>query len=151
MKYSSILAMLGATKAVQLSSNQDKLYRMMDDQNIQLEESKVLETLGNWDGWHAHMHEFPGTVNEFGNYMDAYNRTMPERFVDEDANSYPVDKFTQNMIANYAVEGVDGQKEKDPSPTGRFFLTKEKARTVATEILCTHFKKCGADGEEFLN
>ena len=111
MKYSSILALIGATQAVNLNSNQDKLYshmRALDVENIQVEESKVIETAGNWDGWHPHMHEFPGTVNEFGNYMDPYNREVPERFVDEDANSYPVDKFTQNMIKNYAVESVDG-------------------------------------------
>ena len=55
------------------------------------------------------------------------------------------------MIKNYAIEGIDGKKEKDPKPTGRFFLTKDTARKVAAEILCTHFHKCGADGEDFLN
>ena len=42
------------------------------------------------------MHEFPGTVNEHGNFMDPYNRVIPTRFVGDaaDENAYPVDKFT---------------------------------------------------------
>ena len=152
MKYTSIIALLGATEATRLYSNQDKLYEHMRAMDlVQVEESKVIEQADNWDGWHPHMHEFPGTVNEFGNYMDPYNRVVPERFVDENADSYPVDKFTQNMIKNYAVEGIDGKKEKDPKPTGRFFLSKATARRVAGEIVCTHFHKCGGDAEAFLN
>ena len=72
------------------------------------------------------MHEFPGTVNEHGNFMDPYNRVLPTRFVGDaaDENAYPVDKFTQNILNKYAVEGVTGQKEKNPKPTGHFYLTK---------------------------
>mmetsp|Transcript_16890 Transcript_16890/g.25983 ORF Transcript_16890/g.25983 Transcript_16890/m.25983 type:complete len:184 (+) Transcript_16890:26-577(+) len=140
-----VLALLGATSAVRLTDNQGKLYEY-----VQVGESKVLENLDNFGGWEPHMHEFPGTVNEYGNYMDSYNREMPERFAEEDTNGHPVDKFTQNLIKNYAVEGIDGKKEKDPKPTGHFYLTKAAGRTVGAEILCTHFNKCGADAEQFL-
>ena len=125
---------------------------MNDDVSL-LQTDKVLENLPNWDGWHPEMHKFPGTVNEYGNYMDAYTRQAPERFVGDAAEEGvpPVDKFTQNIIDNYAVEGVAGVKEKDPKPTGQFYLNKEKTRLVAQEVLCTHFQKCGADGDKWLS
>ena len=99
------------------------------------------------------MHEFPGNVNEHGNFMDPYNRVLPTRFVGDaaDENAYPVDKFTQNILNKYAVEGVTGQKEKNPKPTGHFYLTKASARLAALEVICTHFQQCGTKGEEYLN
>jgi len=42
--------------------------------------------MDNWDGWHPHMHEFPGTVNDNGNFMDAYSRKLPPRFVGNSAD-----------------------------------------------------------------
>ena len=156
MKQIAALALLGAVSAVSLErlTNQEKLYIQVSDleDEMNVQTGKVLENLPNFDGWHPDMHEFPGTVNEYGNYMDGYNRQLPDVFVGDaaDVDHYPVDKFTQNMIQNYAVEGIDGKKEKDPKPTGSFYLTKEAARRASVEVLCTHFKKCGADAETFL-
>lgn len=100
------------------------------------------------------MKDFPGTVNDQGNFMDAYERgsRIPERFVGDsaDENAYPVDKFTQNLIDNYALEGHTDKKEH-PQPTGAFFLTKDTGRKVAAEVLCTHFSKCGGDGQAFMD
>jgi hypothetical protein len=112
---------------------------------------KILET-DNWDGWHAHMHEFPGTINQNGNFVDAYERTLPIRFQGDSADDgyYPVDNFTQNILNKYAIEGVKGQKQKNPSPTGAFYLTKASAKQASEEVLCTHFKKCGADAAKYL-
>jgi hypothetical protein len=130
MKYIAIVALLGSAEAIKLETNQDKLYDYMN-----LQTDKVIESLPNWDGWHPHMHEFPGTVNEFGNYMDPYNRVLPlgQVFVGDAADEgyYPVDKFTQNMLKNYAVEGVTDPKLKNPKPTGKFYLTKASARRAA--------------------
>jgi hypothetical protein len=149
MKY---FALLGGVSAITLSSktNQDKLF---DNMNVQLEESKVLEMHDNWNGWHAHMNEFPGTVNENGNFLAPYARSIPERFVGDSAETdyYPVDTFTQNILNKYAIEGVDGKKEKNPQPTGAFYLTKVTARKASEEVLCTHFKKCGAEGKKYLD
>ena len=152
MKSIAVAALLGYTSAVKIGSNQDKLFQIMEESEL-VQTDKILETLPNWDGWHPEMHKFPGTVNEYGNYMDSYNRELPERFQGDAADEGigPVDKVTQNIIANYAVEGVQGTKAKNPSPTGQFYLTKDKARVVAKEVLCTHFNKCDAAGEEFLN
>ena len=150
MKYFA-LALIGYTGAHKLNTktNQEKLYDYM-----QIQTDKVLESLPNWDGWHPHMEGFPGTVNQFGNYMDSYKRVMPQGqvFVGDAADEgyYPVDKFTQNMLTKYAVEGVTDPKLKNPQPTGAFYLTKESAREASKEVLCTHFSKCGADAEKYL-
>lgn len=99
------------------------------------------------------MHEFPGTINQNGNFMDSYNREIPVRFQGDSAedNYYPVDTFTQSMLNKYAVEGVTGQKQKDARPTGAFYLTKEQARRAAAEVICTHFQKCGEAGQKYLD
>ena len=152
MKYIALIALLGSAEAFKLStnSNQERLYDLL---NVQT--NKVIECLPNWDGWHPHMEVFPGTQNDFGNWVDPYKRIMPEGqvFVGNaaDEDYYPVDKFTQNMLTKYAVEGVTDPKLKNPKPTGSFYLTKASARTASLEVLCTHFGKCGADAEQYLN
>jgi len=117
--------------------------------------NKVLEMADNFNGWHPFMNEFPGTVNEQGNFMNAYDRKdrIPERFNGDaaDDGAYPVDKFTQNLLNNYALESHTDKKDKDPQPTGAFFLTKDTGRKVAAEVLCTHFAKCGADGVAYMD
>jgi hypothetical protein len=42
------------------------------------------------------------------------------------------------MLTKYAIEGLEG-KEKDPKPSGKFYLTKDSARKASVEVLCTHF------------
>ena len=57
------------------------------------------------------------------------------------------------MLTKYAIEGIDNKDSKDgkdPTPNGKFYLTKEAARRAAAEVLCTHFAQCGDDGEKFL-
>jgi hypothetical protein len=58
------------------------------------------------------------------------------------------------LIENFAVEGIDKDPEdgaKMPAPTGRFYLTKAKGRALAAETLCTHFGKCGAAADAYLD
>ena len=152
MKYT--LALLASAQAYNLQ-NQEILYqatRSLEDSSlVELEESKILETtLPGWNGWHPHMDGFPGTVNEFGNYMDPYARKVPDRFVGDAAmeDVPPVDKFTQNLITKYATEGHDGSKH--PKPTGKFYINRENSLKVAKEVACTHFKKCGAEADTWL-
>jgi len=161
MKSFATLALIGAVSSYDLSrvNNQNKLYAEMtlqDDQFVQTE--KILEkTVGSNTnlGWGPSMNGFPGTVNDYGNYMDAYTREMPERFVGDAAQEdvVPVDKFTQNLIANYAQEGTTGgDKPGDqPKKTGLFYITKAQSHSLAEEIICTHFKKCGAEGKTWLD
>lgn len=153
MKYT--IALLASAQAYNLS-NQEVLYQatrnLEESSLVQLEEAKVLETtLPNWNGWHPNMDKFPGTVNEFGNYMDPYTRVTPERFVGDAAQEGipPVDKFTQNLITNYATEGHDDKKH--PKPNGKFYINRENSLKVAKEVICTHFKKCGAEADSWLS
>jgi hypothetical protein len=152
MKYT--LALLATASAYNLS-NQDLLYKatrsLEDSSLVELEESKILETtIPGWNGWHPHMDGFPGTVNEFGNYMDPYSRKVPERFVGDAAmeDVPPVDKFTQNLIVKYATEGHDGSDH--PKPNGKFYINRANALTVAKEVACTHFKMCGDAATQWL-
>jgi len=118
MKYTSIIAATALVGADAYNlKNQNKLYAAINDESlVQVEEAKINEQA--WGGIEASMHEFPGTVNEHGNWQDAYERVLPERFQGDAADgTAPVDKFTQNLIENYAVEGIDGKKIKDQSQT----------------------------------
>ena len=148
MKYTAIVALIAGTEAIK-TTNQEKLYAAMSSE-------KILETtLPDWNGYHAHMNNFTGTVNEFGNFMDPYTRVIPERFVGDAAMEGlpPVDKFTQRLITEFAVEGFDF-KESDPEhpkPNGKFYIDRKKALVVAKEVACTHFQKCGADADAWLS
>jgi len=162
MKTIAALALVGAVSSYDLQrlDNQNKLYANMalfDETLIQT--SKVLETTSGSNvhaGWEASMHEFPGTQNDYGDWIQPYERVLPERFQGDAAQEdvVPVDKFTQNLIENYATEGTTGgskEGKKDPKPTGHFYISKAQAHTVAEEILCTHFKKCGAEATTWLD
>ena len=97
MKF-AVAALLGVSSAVVLNNeNQSKLYSeiALDDESFVMTE-KIIEKGDGWIGWHPEMDKFPGTVNEYGNYKDAYTRVKPERFVGDSAetNYYPVDSFT---------------------------------------------------------
>ena len=96
------------------------------------------------------MDGFPGTVNEFGNYMDGYTRVTPERFVGDaaDEDRPPVDKFTQRLIKDFATEGHDDKKH--PKPNGKFYINKANALKVAEEVACTNLKMCGGAGAAWL-
>lgn len=149
MKYTSILALaalFGTAEGVKLE-NQSQTSTFLT-----MKSGRIVEVMQGWEGYKPLYHEFPGTVNDFGNFMDPYERVLPERFVGDSADtSYPVDKFTQNLIENYALEGVDGMKVKNPKPNGLYYLKKDTARLIGKEILGTHFGLHGAEAEKFLN
>ena len=135
MKTIAALALVGAVSSYDLQrlDNQNKLYANMAlfDETL-LQTSKILETTpgsSTHGGWEAKMHEFPGTQNDYGDYMQPYERVLPERFVGDAAQEdvVPVDKFTQNLIVNYATEGttrVTKEGKGDPKPSGHFYISK---------------------------
>ena len=121
---------------------------------------KILEKAQGWGGWAPGMNKFPGTQNDFGNWVDPYERSAPVIFSGDAADEgyYPTDRFTQNLIDNYAFEAATGP-DKDgktawdahhPLPSGKFFIRKDQGYKLAQEILCTHYKKCGESGTAFL-
>ena len=152
----STIALIATAQAYNLS-NQEKLHQItqvyddVDNSFVQLEESKILETtIPEWKGWVPKADGFPGTVNEYGNFMDPYSRVIPERFVGDAAmeDTPPVDKFTQNLMNKYATEGFTDKKH--PKPSGKFYINKDNGLKVAKEVACTHFKLCGAEGDAWL-
>ena len=147
MKF-AVAAIIGSASSLQMTrTNQEKLYAMNDESFVQTD--KILEKLDNFTGFEHTQDGHPGTQNEFGDFIQPYDRVIPERFEDPAADSYPVDKFTQNMLKNYAVEGI-ADKDEDPKPNGSFYLSKDSARKSSLEVLCTHFAQCGGDGENYL-
>ena len=156
MKYLAFAALTGAVRIE--STNQEKLFARMkfvDEADAMLKENSnvqldyVIEKADNWDGWGAHMHEFPGTVNEHGDFMSPYTRAIPERFQGNEAISGvgSTDLFTQNILKNYAIES----KDDNHKPDGNFWITQETGLALAKEVACTHYKLCGDDATKYLS
>ena len=71
-----------------------------------------------------------------------YERVTPLRFAaDED------DVFMRSMIQNYALEA----KNKDGSPSGKFWMNEATTRAAAAEVLETHKGLKGDDLSLYLN
>ena len=81
--------------------------------------SKVEETGDDFAGFDASRDGFIGNNHNGGQWVDAYSREIPQNF--DDDQDHPVDMFTQNVIKNFATEGVT----KEGKPDGHFFITKE--------------------------
>ena len=58
-----------------------------------------------------------------------YNRALPTHF--ESLNDS--DRFTRSMISDFAME----ERNKDGSPSGKFFFTKDLARQASIAVLET--------------
>ena len=146
-----IAALLGSSMAIKLDddSNQDKLYQF-----IQTESSDILEHRGYFNGWGPHMEEFPGTVNNNGNFKLPYVRNVPTVFAGDSAEGDVGDKYTSKVIKDYALEGIDKKKGKgkgDEMRTNHFYLEKANARGIAIEVLGTHFGKSPAEANAWLD
>ena len=163
MKFNFAIAALLASAQAARFSNEDKLQRLQRYELVQTESQDVLEHKGYFDGWHASMEDFPGTINNNGAFKQAYNRNIPGVFAADaaESNYYPVDQYTQKLITNDAIEGVDKKKCKgtvaqcftkgEEMRTNKFFLTKADAKVKAVEILGTHFGMSGAEANTWLD
>ena len=72
----------------------------------------------------------------------AYERVVPARF-NEDSD----DIFMRSMIKNYALEA----KNKDGSPSGKFWVDEAGARAAAAEVLATNAKMASGKISGYLN
>ena len=81
---------------------------------------RVEETQSDFEGFPASLDGFAGNNHNEGQWKDSYDRVLPNHLDDCDGSS-PVDKFTANVIKNYATEGVS----KEGRPNGQFFITKD--------------------------
>ena len=105
---------------------------------VSINNQKIVESIETFPGWGPHMEGFPGTINQYGEWFDPYNRKIPERFQGDaaDEDYYPVDKYTQSMLYNHSMEAV---AQPGGLRTHDFGLTKAGAKNAAFEILGTHF------------
>ena len=60
---------------------------------------------------------------------NGYERVVPQNFASDDD-----DIFMRSMIETYALEA----KNKDGTPSGKFWMDKEGSRAAAAEVLETH-------------
>jgi len=62
-----------------------------------------------------------------------------------------IENYAEEVASAPAEKGKVALKNHHPLPSGAFMITKGQGYKLAQEILCTHFKKCGAEGTDFLN
>ena len=97
---------------------------------VTLKKHKVEEVMDHFQGYTPGYDGFEGNNHLNGEWRYAYTRQVPENFTGSDKET-----FTAKMIREFATEGHD----KDTGlPTGHFFLTKNKVREAAYEVLATH-------------
>ena len=106
---------------------------------LQTEESKIEEKKDTFGGYTVAYSGFEGNL-QGGEWRDAYERTLPERF-DLDVGAQ-ADSFTGHMIKDYAVEGQDKDTGK---PNGKFFMDYAKTKAATLEVLSTHLGLKGGD------
>ena len=69
----------------------------LDETNyLQINTDRIVETKKTFKGWDPKWNGFPGTINEHGEYIEPYNRKVPEVFIGDAADEKFnfVDKFT---------------------------------------------------------
>ena len=152
MKYTlAVAALLGLASvnevnAITVFSNRgDKLYVEVssssdsdsssddDDTNVQL-------AADGDDVDHSGEYFLPGQHEMLGG--GGYERVTPARFAaDTD------DIFMRSMIEQYALE----QKNKDGTPSGKFWMDEAATRAAAREVLATNCRITGAARDNWLN
>ena len=105
---------------------------------------RVEETASDFEGFPASLDGFVGNNHNDGQWKDSYERVVPGHLNDDEG--VPVDKFTANVIKNYATEGVS----KEGLPNGQFFITKDQTMALAREVVETHLGKKGKEIDEYL-
>ena len=113
--------------------------------HVSLAQSKRLEeTQQDFEGFPATLDGFAGNNHNEGQWKDSYDRVVPGHL--DDTDGAPVDKFTANVISNYATEGVT----KEGMPSGQFFITRQQTMALAREVVTTHLAKKGKELDEYL-
>ena len=105
---------------------------------------RVEETQPDFEGFHADQHGFVGNNYNKGEWKDAYERVLPGSF--EEGDDHAVDKFTQNVLQNFATEGVTPEGK----PNRQFFIVKDQAKELAAEVVESHLGFRGVEKAAFL-
>ena len=124
MKYSVILALVGATSAVKLSWDTVKTEWNNDNPH---------------PGYNANHDDFEGSEG-----LGSYDRVVPAHLGGPGSGD---DMFLWSMINTYALEKATPTGE----PTGNFVFRPMQARMAAQEILGTHMNLHGAEAQAYLD
>ena len=106
------------------------------------EESDNLVQVGDSDEEVDHSNEYfqPGQHEMLGG--GGYERVTPARFSNDSD-----DIFMRSMIEQYALE----QKNKDGTPSGKFWMDEAATRAASREVLETNCKVVGKARDDWMN
>ena len=104
-----------------------------DDEDVQLEGSDS-------EVDHSNEYFLPGQHEMLGG--GGYERVTPARFANDSD-----DIFMRSMVEQYALE----QKNKDGTPSGKFWMDEAATRAAAREVLETNCRVAGKSRDNWLN
>ncbi len=147
MKYTLAIAALLAISAVEETSaitvftTRGEVAFVQESSDSDSEDDEAVQ-LGDSDEEIDHSNEYflPGQHEMLGG--GGYERVTPARF-SNDAD----DIFMRSMIEQYALE----QKNKDGTPSGKFWMDEPSTRAAAREVLETNCRVAGKPRDEWLN
>ena len=111
---------------------------------LQTDEARIEEKKDYFGGYTVAYSGFEGNY-QGGDWRDAYERVVPERFDLE--KGAQADSFTGHMIKDFAIEGQDKDTGK---PNGKFFMDYAKTKAATYEVLDTHLGLKGAAADAHL-
>ena len=98
------------------------------------------------------MEDFPGTNNQNGAFKQAYNRNIPTIFSGDSASGDVLDQYTQKLVSDHALEGVEKKKgkakaKKPAQPNMRITVDGSLADSVtAKDVILAIIGKIGTAG-----
>ena len=107
------------------------------------EEAKIEEKMPHFQGYTPEYSGFEGNKHQGIEWRDAYERVIPEHFTGDTA-----DTFTQKMIKEFAIEDMDKDSGR---PNGKFFVSRDKTKKAAYEVLETHLGLKGKAADAHLD
>jgi hypothetical protein len=148
MKYTlAIAAILGfsaieETNAITVFTTRGEVAYVQETDSSDDDENTDVQLNGGDSEEEDHSNEYflPGQHEMLGG--GGYERVTPARFAN-DAD----DIFMRSMIEQYALE----QKNKDGTPSGKFWIDEAGARAAAREVLETNCRVAGGARDSWLN
>ena len=107
----------------------------------------IMALLGSTEGLKLSFEEYDHSKEFFTAGMDGYaegeyERKIPANFEDNDS-----DIFMRSMLEQYALEA----KNKDGTPSGKFWMDEQNAKAASYEVLETHKGLKGAELQKYVD
>ena len=83
-----------------------------------------------------------GAYTKADHDTEYYDREVPTNFAGDTGG---VDTLMRSLITNYSLEG-----KTDGAPNHHFYLTKDGVKSVAKEVVGSHFGWTGKKGDDFV-